>query len=113
MSERDRIEAGLREASTAVEAARTLLIQGQAVDLAGIETHIDTVCGGIAALAGAERPGLKPAMLGLIDTLDRLAELISAQNQAISDQLRGLSKRHQAVSAYSDLPGKPETGSKK
>lgn len=94
------IEAALREAATAIDTARTLLNQGNVIDLNGLEEHVEQACSGIPALAAPDRERLKPTLIALIDGLNLLSEKLSAQHQEISGTLQNIGTRTRAVSAY-------------
>lgn len=99
----EKIESALREAAAAIGAARTLLEQGNVVDLQGLEAHVERACNAIPGLASDARERLKPALVALIDGLNGLGTQLSAQHQEISGTLQGISTRRQAVSAYKPL----------
>ena len=94
------IEAALREAATAIDTARTLLIHGSTFDLKGLEAHVEQACGGIPALSAPDRERLKPTLVALIDGLNLLSEKLTVQHQEISGTLQSIGTRTRAVSAY-------------
>lgn len=96
----DTIRAALDEAATAVDAAQTLLRQGNIVDLRGLEDHVEMACGSIADLPQAGRDQLKPTLLALIDSLNTLTNDLNEQHAEISATLQGVGHRRKALSAY-------------
>ncbi len=101
------VEAQLREAVVAVDAAGTLIGQDQIIDLVGLERHVDGICATIAKLPAASCAGLKPALIMLIDGLNSLARKLSDQHGSVAGQLQGLSSHRKAASAYGSDPVKP------
>lgn len=95
-----RVESALQEASTAIGAARTLLDQGNIVDLSGLEAHVDRACSEILQLPRDQRQPLKPVLVGLIDGLNALADTLTTQHREVSSALTGLGARRKAVAAY-------------
>ncbi len=101
------VEAQLQEAAVAVDAADTLIRQGQIIDLAGLESHVDTVCTAITKLPPASCAELKPILIKLIDGLNGLAQKIADQHESVAGKLQGLSSHRKAVTAYAADPAKP------
>ncbi len=101
------VEAQLQEAAVAVDAADTLIRQGQIIDLAGLESHVDTVCTAITKLPPASCAALKPILIKLIDGLNGLARKIADQHESVAGKLQGLSSHRKAVTAYAADPAKP------
>ena len=101
------VETQLREATVALDAADTLIGQGQIIDLAGLERHVDRICAQIAKLPSASCAGLKPALILLIDGLNGLARKLSDQHETVADRLQGLSSHSKAATAYRSKPDKP------
>ena len=107
MTDISQVEHQLQEAAVAVDAAGTLIGQGQIIDLIGLERHVDQICTDIARLSPAICAGLKPALIMLIDGLNGLTRKLSDQHQNVADQLQGLSSHRKASSAYRSDPAKP------
>ena len=101
------VEAQLQEAAVAVDAADILIRQGQIIDLAGLESHVDTVCSAITKLPPANCAGLKPTLIKLIDGLNNLARKIAEQHENVAGKLQELSSRRKAATAYTADPAKP------
>lgn len=110
------VRIGLDEANTAVDAARTLVNQGDLIDLTSLEQHVETVCDAAARLPATEQTGLKSVLVTLIEKLSGLAETITTERDKLSGVLTGMSDHKRAVSAYGSSPdpstkpgsGKPE-----
>ena len=100
MTDITQVEDQLREAAVAVDAAGTLIGQGQIIDLIGLERHVDRICAAITELSPARCAGLKPALIMLIDGLNSLTRKLSDQHANVAGQLQGLSSRRKATSAY-------------
>lgn len=94
------VESALRDAATAIDAAKTLLSQGGTVDLDGLEAHVDQACRAIPDLPAADRQFLKPTLVTLIDGLNSLSERLTEQHRNITDTLQSIGTRHKAVTAY-------------
>ncbi len=107
MTDIAQVEIQLREATVALDAADTMVGQGQIIDLIGLERHVDRICAAIAKLPAASCAGLKPTLIMLIDGLNTLARKLSDQHQSIAGRLQGLSSHGKAASAYGSEPAKP------
>ena len=83
------------------------LLHDRGIDLAGLESHVDTVCAAITELPPASCTGLKPVLIKLIDGLNGLARKIAEQHETIAGKLQGLSSHRKAVTAYAADPAKP------
>lgn len=94
------VEGALQDAATAIGVARTLLDQGNIIDLEGLEAHVEQACSAIPGLATSDKEKLKPALVALIDGLNTLSEQLSDQHRRISGSLQDIGTRHRAVSAY-------------
>ncbi len=107
MTEISQVEHQLQEAAVAVDAAGTLIGQGQIIDLIGLERHVDRICTDIAELSPTNCAGLKPALIMLIDGLNSLTRKLSDQHRNVAGQLQGLSSHRKASTAYRSDPAKP------
>ncbi len=106
MTDITQVETQLQEATVAVDAAGTLIGQGQIIDLIGLERHVDRICAAIAELSPANCAGLKPTLIMLIDGLNSLTRKISDQHENVAGQLQGLSSHRKATTAYGSEPTK-------
>lgn len=110
MSVEKQVRKDLAETSAAITAARTLLDQGNVVDLTGMERRVEEICHTINVMPEAARGGLKALMIGLIDDLNGLAGMLEEQHKELSGQLRDSNHHQRAVSAYGEAEGKPGGG---
>lgn len=109
MSELKQVRAGLSEAGSAVLAARTLLSQGSLIDLSGLEKFVEDLCGSIDRLPSGQGGTIKPTLIKLIDELNELADVITAERDSVSGEMKTLSHGKRAASAYGpgDSAAKP------
>lgn len=100
MAAKEDIAHEIDHAASMVDAFRTAAAAGSTVDLSGLDTKVEKLCGEIAAMPAPERNGFKRSLLSLIDDLNRLVETIEAQQKDVSETLKGVSSRQRAVTAY-------------
>jgi len=100
MDDVERVQAGLNEAASTVRAAQTMLSQGSLVDLSELEKFIKNLCGSVSSLPKGQGKEIKTELVKLIDNLNELASLITAQRDTLSGELKSLSDSKRAVSAY-------------
>lgn len=112
MTDLAQLEERMREAAAGIEAARGLLAQGDMIDLAGLEGHIEALCSEIATLAGENRQRIKPRLVALIDELNTLAGTLQTQHERLTGELKDISTRQRAVSAYGAGEKPPPGGEK-
>ena len=99
------IEPLFARANAQVMAARHALAGGQAVDLDGLEELIEAACRDLGELSGAEASALQPLLIALYDDLDRLAESLRREHDALKLVLGDLSAQQRARSAYHKSSG--------
>ena len=104
------IETAIQDAATGIGAARTMLAQGETIDLAGLEQHVHGICAGIEALTMDQRLNLKAALVALIDDLNALTETLNTLYEKTTTELKDQASRQQALSAYGSRPDKPPSG---
>lgn len=73
---------------------------GEVIDLAGLDSAIETLCARITALPGEHVKTCRRPMIALIDEFDRLARTMRHQLEQVGGQLRGLSDQRKAAAAY-------------
>lgn len=94
------IQVQLEQTSGAIEGFRASVADGVAVDLTGLDKSIEVMCDAINALAPDQRLTVKATLIGLLDAMNSLVEDLKGQQDEISEDLKGVSSRQQAVSAY-------------
>jgi hypothetical protein len=100
MTTRKTLLSELEGLTAVVAAARGVLAEGRAVDLAGLDGRIAGLCEGIRALPAPEAAGFRPRIIALLDEIDRLALDLDAHRAAVAKALGSLTLGRQAVAAY-------------
>lgn len=90
-----------------VGAARQILADGRAVDLAGLEGRVVTLCEKVRTLPEQHAALYRPRLVALLDELDRLTAELEAQHQLVARELGSLVTRKHAVRAYGKSRGTP------
>ncbi len=106
------IRTRLTEVSAVVCMARSLLDDGQPVDLTGLEIRVEALCRDLSVLPGGDRDEVKPGLIALMDELGRLAETVRAQHGALAERLATVLRGQRAVGAYA-APTRQPRGSKR
>ncbi len=104
MSDAATIRAELARINEVVAAARDLIADGQFINLAPLEGEVERICGGIGALSGTDAEIVKPALLALMDELDRLAGEMRERQGEYESELRSLASHRNAARAYHAVP---------
>jgi hypothetical protein len=110
MSDLKEVKAGLTEAGSAVQAARALLNQGSLIDLSGLEVFVKDLCGSVEELPADQGGAIKSDLIKLIDDLNGLADVITAERDSVASEMKTLSDSKRAASAYgtgADSSSKP------
>ena len=107
MTDISQVEHQLQEAAVAVDAAGTLIGQGQIIDLIGLERHVDQICTDIARLSPAICAGLKPALIMLIDGLNGLTRKLSDQHQTWRISCKGCRRIEKPAALTGQIPPNP------
>lgn len=94
------IRAQLDYASSVIEDCRRIVSGGTPVDLSGLDNSVAAMCSAIAELPVDQRPIFKSGLIRLMDEMEALVSCLKQQQDSIAQELRGVSSRHQAVSAY-------------
>lgn len=105
MKDVDRIQLGLQEVTSAVSLAQSKVEAGHLVDLAGLEHRVDELCQATLAMPREQAMPLKPALLSLVDDLNRLSECLKKQHREVAAELKDTRSHSQAAAAYRK-PGK-------
>jgi len=90
----------LERASTVIDSCGERARQDELVDLSGLDATVEGLCQAIMGLPETERTTVKPHLIDLIDPLNNAVGALEAQRTTISDDIRGLSSRYRAMSAY-------------
>ena len=93
-----------------IDAFRVAVKGGDIVDLSGVDRHVETLCANIAAKRADARDRLKRPLLALIDNLNGLVETLEAQQCEITENVKSVSSRHRAASAYKKGAGANAVG---
>jgi hypothetical protein len=86
--------------SAIISAARGMVHDGKSVNLQPLEAEMRRLCASIEVMPRTEAQALEPRLLALIDELDKLFNAISGRRAALQEQIKDLSLRDRAVSAY-------------
>ena len=100
MSALREIQIQLDQTVDVIKRFRSSVVEGSVVDLTGLDRRIEGMCDDINALPEEERTTLKGTLIGLIDDLNALVELLTIQQNKASEALKGVVSREKAVSAY-------------
>lgn len=101
MNDAASISSELERAGCMIDACGESAKRGELVDLSGLDTTMEGLCQDLMGLPEAERIPLKPRLIDLIDRLNKLIDDLKTQQTLVSDDIKDLSSRHRAVSAYS------------
>jgi hypothetical protein len=108
----DDIRAQLDYTSSVIEDFRRIVGGGTPVDLTGLDGSVAAMCAAIAQLPPDQRPGFRSVLIRLMDEMDALVASLRQQQESIAQELKGVSSRHQAVSAYGRGGGAGPRGSR-
>lgn len=100
MSALDDIQTQLDQTSGVIEGFRRSVAEGAVIDLTGLDQSVQEMCNGINELPPSQRVTVKATLIGLLDELNALVEILTLQQNEVSDGLKGVTSRQQAVSAY-------------
>jgi|HigsolmetaAR202D_1030399.scaffolds.fasta_scaffold48159_2 hypothetical protein len=82
------LEAGLVEVSRILEGFRAKLIEGELVDLQGMDTKVIDLCAGIAELPPSERAGFEGQLNGLLRDLRQISDVLLEQQAMVDEAIR-------------------------
>lgn len=74
--------------------------KGDVMDLLPIQGEVDSLCTALAALPKSESDELQNDVIGLVDELSNLSDKLNQGLVIIRNELKDLSERQRAVSAY-------------
>ena len=100
MSDVAHIRRGLEEVAGAIALARRKVADGQLIDLSGLERRVDELCSSIPNEDRADAQSLRPALLSLVDDLNRLSDDLKAQHGEVASALKGSQSHRSAAAAY-------------
>ena len=83
-----RLETGLDEVSSILGGFRAKLIEGELVDLTGIDTKVIGLCADIAELPPSERAGFESQLGVLLRDLKQIAAFLSEQSVAVGEEMQ-------------------------
>ena len=83
-----RLETGLDEVSTILGGFRAKLIEGELVDLGGIDSKVIELCADIAELPPSQRAGFEGQLGILLRDLKQIAAYLSEQSAAVGEEMR-------------------------
>jgi hypothetical protein len=106
MTETQALKRRLKEASAAIAAARQTLANGDLVDLGGLETEVDEICGGLTKVPAQEAQNLKSALISLANDLDLLSKDLNETHEKLAGEIEGVQARQRATKAYGRGKGK-------
>ncbi|MGP1396879.1 MAG: hypothetical protein ACTS3R_15330 [Inquilinaceae bacterium] len=96
----DTIRAGLTDLAQAVLLAKRSVARTDFVDLAGLETKVEALCGAIATLPKPEARTLEPQLVLLIDELAHLTDSLVGQRDKLAGQIAESGPHRTATAAY-------------
>ena len=94
------IKTQLDQTSSVVEGFRRSVAEGSVIDLTGLDQSVEVMCNAINGLPADQRVTVKATIIGLLDELNALVEMLKIQQNETSEGLKGVTSRQQAVSAY-------------
>ena len=100
MSHVPQIRRGLEEVVGAVALARKKIVDGQLVDLSGLERRVDELCEAIREEKSEEASSLRGLLLSLIEDLTRLSDDLKEQYGQVASSLKGSESHRSAAAAY-------------
>jgi hypothetical protein len=100
MTQTDTLTRELSGMSAIIAAARGMVNDGKAVNLQPLEAEMRRLCASIEVVPRADARNLEPRLLALIDELDKLFSAITRKRDSLKNELKDISLRDRAVSAY-------------
>ncbi|MDA1326101.1 MAG: hypothetical protein O3C34_15300 [Proteobacteria bacterium] len=94
------IQTQLEQTANVIEGFRCSVAEGSVVDLSGLDQSVEVMCTAINDLPAEQRVTVKATLIGLLDDLNTLVELLNMQQSEASEGLKGVASRQKAVSAY-------------
>lgn len=82
------LEAGLDEVSKILGGFRAKLIEGELVDLQGVDTKVIGLCADIAELPPSERSEFEGQLNGLLRDLRQISDYLVEQSAAVGEAIQ-------------------------
>ena len=106
------VEAELKRLEGLLAAAQDKVSSTQPIDLSGLETGVEALCGAIAAQPGSGDPTLRRRLVVILDEMDRLSSSMQDALGALRESIGQSSNLRTALSAYSSSLGRGSGPSK-
>jgi len=84
------IQKQLDRTSGVIEGFRRSVAEGAVIDLTGLDRSIEEMCNAIRELPEDQRGTVKSTLIGLIDDLNALVDLLHVQHGKVSEGLKGV-----------------------
>ena len=107
MSELVEVEWLIANARAHVNAGQQCLALKQPVDLRGLEAVVANINENLSHLPRDQALSQRNALIVLFDELGRLDEAVTQLHRETGEQLKQISSRRYATSAYNNSPNKP------
>lgn len=78
--------------------------RGDVIDLLPIQAEVDSLCQSLEALPKGDSDAVQQDVIGLVDELSNLTDKLNQGLVIIRNELKDLSERQRAVSAYGKAP---------
>lgn len=78
--------------------------KGDVIDLLPVQAEVDALCSALAALPRDESKSIQADIVALVDELSTLTDKLNEGLIIIRNELKDLSERQRAVSAYGKQP---------
>ena len=101
------VERLIANARAHVNAGQQCLVLKQPVDLRGLEAVVASITEHLSHLPRDQALSQRNALIVLFDELGRLDEAVTRLHRETGEQLREISSRRYATSAYNNSPDKP------
>ena len=78
--------------------------RGDVIDLLPVQAEVDSLCSALASLPKDESKAIQSDIVALVDELSTLTDKLNQGLVIIRNELKDLSERQRAVSAYGKQP---------
>ncbi|MDP6474131.1 MAG: hypothetical protein QF666_07060 [Alphaproteobacteria bacterium] len=107
MNQPAEIERLIANARAHISAGQQCIALKQPVDLSGLEAVVANIAGSLSLLPRDQALAQRNALIVLFDELGRLDDAVTKLHHETGEQLRQMSSRRYATSAYGNNPNKP------